>query len=460
MVTVWGTADMLRSLQGRLGLSLAVVLLLLWGAATLVTTLQVRSEINTVFDSALQETAQRILPLAVADILSRDDTGVTRRLATIRSHSEVLTYLVRDPHGRILLHSHDAEPALFPAWDGPGFSQTATHRIYNEDTLQGTIRLTLAEPLTHRQTVIEGVRMSLGVPILILMPAVLLAVVLVVRVSLLPLQRFRHTLALRDAQDMSQLSTEGLPSELIPVTHTLNTLLGRLAAAFVAERSFTANAAHELRTPLAGAIAQLQRLSIESQESATQQRAHAIEATLKRLTVLSERLMQLARAEGSQLRLNQSADLLPVARLLSADLARNLAPERIRLQLPAQPLLSDLDPDVFAIVLRNLLENALRHGTPATPVVVTLEGDGTLVVSNDCPLIDSSQLAQLTQRFERGGATASGSGLGLAIVQAICLRIGSPLELRSPASGKRSGFEVRLQLPVTVPPAEAGRTAS
>lgn len=70
---------MLRSLQGRLGLSLGAVLLLLWGAAAIMTTLQVRSEINNVFDSALQETAQRILPLAVADILKRDEIGVTRR---------------------------------------------------------------------------------------------------------------------------------------------------------------------------------------------------------------------------------------------------------------------------------------------------------------------------------------------------------------------------------------------
>lgn len=374
-------------------------------------------------------------------------------MATIRSHSEVLTYLVRDPQGRILLHSHDAVPELFPAWDGPGFSQTGTHRIYNEDTLLGSIRLTLAEPLTHRQAVIEGIRMSLGLPLLILMPVVLLAFVLTVRTSLLPLHRFRSKLAKRDAQDLSQLPAEDLPSELAPVANTLNTVLGRLAAAFAAERSFTANAAHELRTPMAGAIAQLQRLNAETREAGTRQRARDIEATLKRLTALSERLMQLARAEGSQLRLSQAADLRPVARLLSADLARDHEPGRIQLHVPAQPLLSDLDPDVFAIVYRNLVENALHHGTPATPVVITLEDDGTLSVSNDCPLIAGNLLAQLTGRFERGGATVSGSGLGLAIIHAICQRIGSPLELRSPASGKNSGFEARLKLPTRSPQA-------
>src|SRR5690554_3077503 len=107
---------MLRSLQGRLGLSLGILLLVLWAAAAVMTAIRVRSEINQVFDSALQETAQRILPLAVADILERDDTEQTRRLATIRQHDELLTYLIRDSRGRVLLRSHDADPALFPAW--------------------------------------------------------------------------------------------------------------------------------------------------------------------------------------------------------------------------------------------------------------------------------------------------------------------------------------------------------
>ena len=117
------------------------------------TALILRQEMDEVFDSALQETAQRLLPLAVVDIVGRDEDGVTQRLGAMREHDEYFTYIVRDAEGRILLQSHAADPALFPPYDGAGFRQTATHRIYNDDALQGSIRISVAEPLAHRASV-------------------------------------------------------------------------------------------------------------------------------------------------------------------------------------------------------------------------------------------------------------------------------------------------------------------
>lgn len=90
-----------RSLQGRLGLWLGVALTVLWVLAASVTALIARSEIEEVFDSALQETAQRILPLAVVDILNREEAGISQRLAAIREHDEFFTYIVRDDQGRL-----------------------------------------------------------------------------------------------------------------------------------------------------------------------------------------------------------------------------------------------------------------------------------------------------------------------------------------------------------------------
>ena len=128
-----------RSLQARLALSLGILLTLLWIAAASVTAIILRHEMDEVFDSALQETAQRLLPLAVVDIVGREEDGVTQRLGAIRAHDEFFTYIVRDAQGRILVQSHAADPAVFPAWDGPGFRQTATHRLYNDEALQGSI---------------------------------------------------------------------------------------------------------------------------------------------------------------------------------------------------------------------------------------------------------------------------------------------------------------------------------
>ncbi|MET4100667.1 two-component system OmpR family sensor kinase [Roseovarius sp. MBR-78] len=436
-----------RSLRARLGLSVGLVLTVLWLLAATVTGLIVRGEMDEVFDSALRETAERILPLAVTDIVGREDQGVTQRLAPIRAHDEFFTYLVRDAEGRILLQSHAADPGQFPPWEGPGFRQTATHRFYSDAALQDTIRITVAEPLAHRAAVAREIGMGLGLPLLIVLPVALAAIILAVRFSLDPLRRFRMRLEARGARDLSEVPAGDLPTEIAPLAATLNSLLARLRDAFEAERSFAANAAHELRTPLAGAIAQAQRLRAETQDAATQARAAEIEATLKRLTRLSERLMQLARAEGGRLRLEHAADLRAVARVVIEDIARAGAAGRIALHLPERPVMSDLDPDAFAILCRNLVENALRHGAQEGTVDVTLTAEGQLIVANDGPVLPRDTLARLTARFERASAGSDGSGLGLAIVAAIAERIGGALILQSPRPGQASGFQASVSLP-------------
>ncbi|WP_417728357.1 ATP-binding protein [Roseovarius sp.] len=436
-----------RSLQAHLALSVGALLTLLWIAAASVTAVILRTEMDEVFDAALQEMAQRLLPLAVVDIVGRDDDGVTQRLAAIRAHDEFFTYIVRDDMGRILLQSHAADPDVFPNWDGSGFRQTATHRLYNEDALQGTVRISVAEPLDHRASVAREIQMGLGLPLMIVVPVALLAIILAVRASLASLRRFRELLESRNARDMSPVPAHDIPSEIRPIAATLNGLLDRLKEAFEAERSFAANAAHELRTPLAGAIAQAQRLSAETSDPRAKLRAVEIESTLKRLTRLSERLIQLARAEGGRLRLDRASDLRPVARIIIEDLARTVPPGRIVLNMPDAPVMSDLDPDAFGILCRNLVENALRHGMDASPVEVTLTREGLLRVANEGPVVPPETLSRLMGRFERGTADAGGSGLGLAIVSAMAERIEAPLTLSSPRPGRTSGFEASIQLP-------------
>lgn len=438
-----------RSLQARLGLSLGVLLTLLWIAAASATAVMLRHEMDEVFDSALQETAQRLLPLAVVDIVGREDDGVTQRLAAIREHDEFFTYIVRDAEGRTLLQSHAADPSVFPAYDGPGFRQTATHRLYNDDALQGTIRITVAEPLQHRANVAREIQMGLGLPLLIVIPAAFLVIVFAVRASITPLRRFRERLKARNERDLSPVPSDDFPPEIAPVAATLNALLDRIKAAFDAERSFAANAAHELRNPLAAAIAQAQRLQAETGDPAAQKRAADIEVTLKRLTRRAERLMQLARAEGARLRLDRMSDLRDVMRIVVEDIERNTAVDRIALKLPGQPVVSDIDPDAVGILCRNLIENALRHGSATSPVEVSLAADGDLIVTNDGPVVPPETLARLTDRFERAGASTGGSGVGLAVVATIADRLGTQLVLSSPRTGQKSGFEARVTIPTS-----------
>ena len=173
---------------------------------------------------------------------------------------------------------------MFPPYDGVGFRQTATHRLYYDAALQGTITIAVAEPLDHRATVAREMQLGLGLPLLVVIPLSLVAILGAVRLSFRPVRRFREALAARGARDLSPVPTADLPSEIAPIAAAINQLLARLNAAFEAERSFAANAAHELRTPLPGAIAQAQRLQTETADPAAAQRAAEIEATLKRLT--------------------------------------------------------------------------------------------------------------------------------------------------------------------------------
>lgn len=434
---------MARSLKARLALALAGVVTLLWLGAAAYTARLVVDEMNEVFDSALQETGQRILQLAVIDILSRDEPGVAQHVTALDEHEEYFTYVVRDAAGQVLLASHSADPVAFPTFDSTGFHDTETHRIYQEAAVQGTITLSIAEPLAHRAEVAREVQTGLALPLLLVIPLGLLGIVIAVRLSLRPLERLQTQVARRDANDLSPLPDGELPTELQPIAGAMNQLFHRLTGAFAAERSFASNAAHELRTPLAGAIAQVQRLRQETTDPETNRRAAEIEATLKRLTRLSERLMQLARAEGARLRADQSSDLRQVLRLVIGDFPFADA-GRIETHLAADPVLSDIDPDIFAIVCRNLIDNALRHGTG--PVQVRLSAPLRLCVENDAAPISQDQLAHLSQRFTRAPSAGDGSGLGLAIVNTIAERLGGALTLTSPAPGKLRGFSACIVL--------------
>ncbi|MFD1810479.1 sensor histidine kinase [Gemmobacter lanyuensis] len=223
----------------------------------------------------------------------------------------------------------------------------------------------------------------------------------------------------------------------------------RLERAFAAERSFAANAAHELRTPLAGALGQLQRLRHQSQDPETRRRADEVEHTLRRLIRLSEKL-QLARAEGARLLTDAAADIRPVLDMVVRDFAHAASAREIRLDLPDQPVLARVDLDAIAIVARNLIENAIRHGDGGT-ISVRLDADATLTVENSGPTVPADRMLSLTDRFVRGNSVDDGSGLGLAIVQTIAGRIGSQLVLHSPVPGRADGFQASLSFLPQIP---------
>ncbi|WP_027967197.1 sensor histidine kinase [Halomonas halocynthiae] len=434
------------SLQRRLGFGLTLGVVVLWLVATMLTVLIVQHSINKTLDSSLEETAQRILSLAVVEILNRDSTDLLQQVAALKPHDEYITYVVRDSEGTPLLASHDINLSAFPDTPQVGLRSTETHRLYGISAVSETIFIEAAEPLTYRQRATREMLAMLLLPLAVMVPLSLIGIWWFVRYSLGGLLAYRQALEVRDAGDLSSLETYHLPSELVPVAEAVDQLLARLRRTLEAERSFNANSAHELRTPLAAALAQVQRLCSEAPPGPLLERARQIESSLQQLSRLSEKLMQLAKSESSKLLIEVPQDIRPVVTHVVNDFCR--APEvHLEVTLPKDvPVLSSLDPDALAILLRNLIENALKYGAQQQPVEVILTREGCLSVINAGQVVPEEVLATLTDRFQRYSTQAGGAGLGLAIVSAITTGAGLRLQLASPARGRKEGFSASLHL--------------
>ncbi|GGC64552.1 ATP-binding protein [Marinobacter halophilus] len=433
------------SLQKSLSIGLTLGVTLLWLLGVTASGLVAQHEMNEVFDSALEETAQRILPLAVTDILNRENGPGNQIAPAMKDHDEYLTYLVRDQQGNLLLQSHDADPRVFGTLPREGFSNTSTHRIYGASAVSDTMFIEVAEPLAHRREAALEAGLALLMPLVFLIPISLLGVWWIVRLSLRKVVEFQQSIESRGAGDLTPVAEDRLPKEFEPIAKAVNLLLERLHRALEAERSFTANSAHELRTPLATALAKVQRLQARIQGDQLKTTVTEIEEALQSLSVLSGKLLELAKAEGGGALSQNQQDLVPILAMIVDDFQRQ-APGRIILSLPESVVNSFLDPDAFAILMRNLIENALKHGSQTRPVEVSMADDGLLRVRNGSDVVPPDQLALLRNRFARVKTGASGSGLGLAIADAIATGAGMTLHLRSPATGRQDGFEAELNV--------------
>lgn len=435
------------SLRRRLAVSLSLFVCVFWLLATVVASTIVKHEIDEVFDSAMQEVVQRVLPLAYSEILARDsDDAVEQQLPDVSKHVEYITYIVRDASGRVLLRSHDADQTQFPTNLKTGFEDRGQMRFYTETAVRGTLSVSAMERPGHRTSTLYKAMVALALPLALLLPAILLAVFWLVDRTLRPVSLFGEAIAARGDANLAPVPYENLPAEIRPVASAVNALLVRLRRALETERSFTANSAHEMRTPIAGALARTQQIIAAMPPDQDRDRMKDVEASLQRMARLTEKLLQLAKAEGGLLRSETPMDIAAVVPHVLADIADA---DRVRTELPGAPVLSSLDVDVFAVALRNLVENALKYSVPGSTVRVVLEADGALSVENDGPVLTQQAFARLRQRFERGTTDADGSGLGLAIVDAIAKGAGGDFVLVSPLPGKSDGVRMRLSLPLS-----------
>lgn len=441
------------SISRRLVVSLTGLVTVLWLASTGFALTIMHKELDQSLDSSLQEAAQRLLTLAaqsqVGTTASSPHVEAPEVGRLIVEHNEYLTYQLRDLNGRVLLRSHDAPKEPYPAPLLPGFANTDTLRIYTEGTVSGDLFVHVAETHDHRHEAILEAGLALALPLLLMVPLSALAIHRIVRRSMAPVLSIQQEIAQRGSGNLTPLGHLDIASELSPITVAVDRLIERLHAALEAERSFAANSAHELRTPLASALAQVQRLRMTLTEPSQVERVSGIERELRRLVDLTEKLLQLSRAEaGVAMTLSQrQTDLLPILEMVVEDIGRSAKPTpRLRIVATVAELSSRMDVDAFGIVVRNLIENALLHGDPKEPVVLFVEPAGRLRVMNGGAVVPAETLQKLTRRFMRGSTRAGGAGLGLAIAETILRQSGGRLTLASPATGCDGGFEAIVDL--------------
>jgi len=419
-----------HSLRGRL-------LWFLLAAITLAALAQASIAYRTALDDADQifdyHMQQMALSLRSGTPLS--NTEAQERLESGPGNDDLVVQMW-SPDGVQVFHS--VSRARLPQRAVLGFSNVkangTTYRVFSIQANNQTVQV--AQDLAVRRNMAGNLALRTLGPIAVMMPILMLVVWWVVSGSLEPVARVRSQVARRQADDLSPVSEAGLPDEVRPLVHELNLLFGRVRTAFDAQQNFVADAAHELRTPLAALRLQTQSLDRAADPEARKVAVGRLTAGIDRATRLVEQLLVLARQEASAANgvATRPVDLAELARRTVGDLVGLAQAKDVDLGLQhADQASIDGQPDALHILLRNLVENAVKY-TPSggtVDIAVRAEKDKVDVVVEDSgPGIPPEERERVFDRFYRvAGSEAAGSGLGLAIIKAIAERHGATLKL-------------------------------
>jgi two-component system sensor histidine kinase QseC len=443
----------LRSLQARvLALALTVVSVA-WIAAAVFTWREAQQELDELLDGHLAQAAA-LLVVQQAHEVDDDERG---EAPTLHRYAPKVAFQVWH-EGELMARSANA-PTQPMADIRRGFaSPTLAGERWRVFATRGAKRDTqvyVGEQLDSRESILTALLRGLVAPMLLALPAIALLLWWAVRRGLLPLRRLSQAITAREPRALQPIAPDvagdALPSEITPLIEALNGLFARIAELLESERRFTADAAHELRTPIAAIRAQAQVAQGAGSDDAA--RAQALAATLAgcdRATRLVEQLLTLARLESSAQASSERVDLAAVARDVLAELAPAALAQGQLLELDAEgawPVRGSAT--LLAVLLRNLADNALRYGGRGVRVQVTLQRDAGRVVVNvedSGPGLSDEQRSHLGERFFRVlGTAVPGSGLGWSIVKRIAAVHGA--EIITGRSATLGGLAVRVSLP-------------
>ncbi len=429
----------MNSIRTRLLVLLVALIVLVATAVGAITYRNVLREVASLFDYQLQQMA-----------LSLRDQGeiVPRDAASLADPELDLVVQVWTEDGRTVYASR--EPQALPTRAVLGFAdvqvQGTAWRTFSVLGRQRVIQV--AQPQATREVRATEAALRSIAPLLLLAPLLALAAAAVVTLSLRSLSRVARAARERDAGDpdsLAPLPLEGLPDEAAPLVHALNALLQRLAVAFDAQRSFVADAAHELRSPLTALRLQLGLLRSAQDDTGRSEAQAALAAGIERSARLVEQLLTLARSEpGASAASQDSVELAGLAREVLADTAALAHSRETRLELQAPtPMPVMGDRAALAALLRNLVDNAVRYAPPRSRVVVSVMRDVQavrLTVEDSGAGLGEADRARAFDRFwRRDPGNQAGSGLGLAIARSVAERHRATVSLdASPLGGLRA----------------------
>ena len=397
-------------------------------------------EVDEMFDAQLAQAAQTLLALASHDEGENiEDLGDVAHKYQRRLRSQLWR-----ADGKLLMRSDNA-PAT-PLTDAAGFSETHGReghwRHFSQWNTDRSLQVQVSEDHHIRDELIGHIAWRLLMPALFGLPLIGLWVWLATRQGLASLDDTARQIAARDPQQLQPVQPATAPEEIRTLLEALNGLFSRVEQTLESERRFTADAAHELRTPLAALQAQLQVARRARDEAERDHSLLAMQTGLTRAAHLVDQMLQLARLDPeSGLPEPTTVDLVPLVESVCADLGPGLLAKHLEFDLVAPPqALIFGQPEWLRILARNLIDNAVRYTPEGGQVRVEIssrEGKYTLAVHDSGPGIPAAERATVLRRFRRlHHDKASGSGLGLAIVTRVAELHDAHLELGdSPLGG-------------------------
>jgi two-component system OmpR family sensor kinase len=447
----------MNSIRRRLLLWLLLTVLIGLAAAGWLIYSQAQAEANEIFDFQLQQTAAALPSEPFSSVFGSNgdtDEGV---VIQIWSRTGVLLYYSR-PNAQLAPNA-----AL-------GFStQHTVHgdwRVYG--AMVGDNVVQLAQPMSVRDHLAALMAWRTILPLLILLPLLALIVWLVVGRGLLPLKRFARALDARRPEALDPLDDAQVPLEVQPLAAALNGLLGRLGQSLDAQKAFVADAAHELRTPLAALRIQLQLLERAREDADRTEALDDLKQGVDRATRLVEQLLTLARAEpGTDMpgTARQRVDLMGVLGECVAAHAPIARGKQVDLGVSEQEAGVEIegDPASLRVMLNNLLDNAVKYTPPGGRIDVAVRRDTTLgkrrarvEIVDSGPGIPAAERERVFDRFYRGepanGSNPPGSGLGMAIVRRIAERHGATIELGDAGAVMVGGTGLRATIDFPLAP--------